>query len=218
LKWAFRRLRFVVEFLFRNLLPFLQYAALIVGSVLVTTGRKGGSERAVALGMLLIGASLLLGGAASILTRRMSFRFYSSARAGYSGAPALIMGMMQVVLGGLAVAAAHAFSNRVWQEKLYNLLDNPWPLLIPLGLLLIGAGLLLLRRSNKYFGPLGALLFTLPKKLIGLAALAVGAAIPVGWAMSVRDPQTFDRLVRLVPQKHMNLLQDWWSDAIALLL
>ena len=217
LKSGFRRLGFVVEIGLRSLLPLLEYAALIIGMCLVVTGRKSGSEQAVALGMLLIGSSLLLGGAASIVTRRMSFRFYSSPRAGYSGAPALITGMMQVIFGGLAVVTAHALSTHVWEEELYDLLDKPWPLLVPLGLQLFGAGLLLIRPSRNYFGPLGALLFTLPKKLIGLAALGGGAAIVVGWALSLRDPQTFDRLVRLVPQKHLNLLQDWWSNAIALL-
>jgi len=218
LKSGFRRLRVVVEVGLHNLLPLLEYGAFLMGMVLVVTGRKSGSERTVALGMLLIGASLLLGAAASIVTRRMSFRFYRSARAGYAGATALITGMMQAILGGLAVVTAHAHSTHVWQEKLYDLLDNPWPLLIPLGLLLIGAGLLLMRRSSRSIGALGTLLFTLPKTLIGLAALGAGAAIVVGWAWSIRDPQEFDRLVRLVPQEHMNLLQNGWSDAIALLL
>jgi hypothetical protein len=218
LKSSFRRFRFVADFSLRNLLPLLQYAAFLIGSVLVVKGREAGSERDVALGMLFIGASLLVGAAASILTRRMSFRFYSSARAGYAGATVLITGLMQGILGGLALVVAHAHSNHVWQEKLFGLLDDPWPLLIPLGLLLIGCGLLLMRRSSRPIGALGALLFTLPKRLIGLGALAAGAAIVVGWAWSIRDPQAYARLVRLVPQEHMNLLQNWWSDAIALLI
>jgi len=218
LKSGFRRLRVFAEFGLHNLLPLLEYVAFLVGMVLVVTGRKSGSEQAISLGMILVGASLLLGAAASIVTRRMSFRFYSSARAGYAGPTALITGMMQFVLGGLAVVTAHALSTHVWQEKLYDLLDNPWPLLIPLGLLLIGAGLLLMRRSSRSMGALGTLLFTLPKRLIGLAALGAGAAIVVGWAWSIRDPQEFSRLVHLVPQEHRNLLQNGWSDAIAMLL
>jgi len=112
----------------------------------------------------------------------MSFRFYGSARTSYAGATALITGMMQVIVGGLAVATAHALATHVWQAKLDALLTNPWPLLIPLGLLLIGASLLLVRRSSRYVGALGTVLFILPKTLTGVAALGAGAAILVGWA------------------------------------
>jgi hypothetical protein len=104
----------------------------------------------------------------------------------------------------------------VWQARLDALLANPWPLLIPLGLLLMGAGLLLVRRSSSYVGPLGTVLFILPKTLTGVAALGAGVAILVGWAWKIYDPQAFLGFVRLFPE-YMNLLANWWSAAIALL-
>src|SRR6267142_828761 len=124
-----------------------------------------------------------------------------------------------VALGMLlvAVATAHALATQVWQAKLDALLTNPWPLLIPLGLLLIGAGLLLVRRSSRYVGALGTVLFILPKTLTGVAALGAGAAILVGWAWKIYDPEAFLGFVRLVPDEYMNLLANWWSAAIALL-
>jgi hypothetical protein len=105
----------------------------------------------------------------------------------------------------------------VWQANLDALLTNPWPLLIPLGLLLIGAGLLLVRRSGSYVGPLGTVLFILPKTLTGVAALGAGASILVGWAWKTYDPQAFLSFVRLLPDEDMNLLANWWGAAIALL-
>jgi hypothetical protein len=122
--------------------------------------------------------------------------------------------MMQVIMGGLAVATAYALANHVWQANLDVLLTNPWPLLIPLGLLLIGAGLLLVRRSGSYVGPLGTVLFILPKTLTGVAALGAGAAILVGWAWKIYDPQEFLGFVRQFPE-YMNLLANGWSAAIA---
>ena len=214
---GFRSLRFLVELCLLNLLPFVEYCVLVAGIFAVAEGRQSAAERDVALGMLLVGAALLLAGLASIVTKRMSFRFHGSARTSYAGATALITGMMQVIVGGLAVATAYALATHVWQAKLDALLTNPWPLLIPLGLLLIGAGLLLVRRSSSYVGPLGTLLFILPKTLTGVAALGAGAAILVGWAWKIYDPQAFLSFVRLFPDEDMNLLANWWSAAIALL-
>ena len=212
-----RSLRFLVELCLRNVLPFVEYCALIAGIVAVAQGRQSASERGVALGILIIGATLLLAGLVSIFTRRMSFRFLGSASTGYAGATALITGMMQVIVGGLAVAAAYALATRVWQASLDALSENPWPLLIPLGLLLIGAGLLLARRSSSYAGPSGTLLFIVPKTLAGLAALGAGAAVLVGWGWKIYDPTTFDSFVRLVPDEATNLLANGWIASIDLL-
>jgi len=212
-----RGLRFLVQLFLVNLLPFVEYCALVSGIFVVWTGRQSASERDVALGMALIGAALLLGGLASIVTKRMSFRFYGSPRAGYAGAAALIAGMMQLIVGGLGLAAAHALATHAWQARLDALLANPWPLLIPLGLLLIGTGLLLMRRSSDYVGPLGTALYIVPKTLIAVAALGAGAAILLGWGWKIYDPQAFQSFLSLLPDEYMKLLAEGWSKAIVLL-
>jgi len=212
-----RSLRFLVELCLLNLLPFVEYCVLVAGILAIVQGRRSAAEQDVALGILLVGLALLLAGLASIVTKRMGFRFYRSARTSHAAATALITGMMQVIMGGLAVAAAYALANHVWQANLDVLLTNPWPLLIPLGLLLMGAGLLLARRSSSYVGPLGTVLFILPKTLIGVAALSAGAAILVGWAWKTYDTQAFLGFVRQFPDEYTNLLANWWSAAIALL-
>ncbi|HET7201152.1 MAG TPA: hypothetical protein VFI80_10120 [Burkholderiales bacterium] len=212
-----RFLRFLVELCLLNLLPFVEYCVLAAGIYFIVEGRRSAAERDLALGTLLVGVALVLAGLASIVSKRLSFRFYRSARTSYAGATALITGMMQVIVGGLAVAAAYALATHAWQAKLDALLANPWPLLIPLGLLLICAGLLLVRRSGSYVGPLGTVLFILPKTLTGVAVVGAGAAILAGWAWSIYDPQAFLSFVRLLPDEDMKLLADWWSAAIALL-
>jgi hypothetical protein len=213
---GFRYFGLLVGLCLSNFLPFVEYCALIAGTYVVAAGRRSASEQDVALGMLLIGAAFLLAGLAAIVTHRMSFRFYGSAHRGYTGA-ARIAGMMQLIVGGLAVAAAQALATHAWQARLDALLVNPWPLLIPLGLLLIGAGLLLVRRSGSYVGPLGTVLFIVPKTLAGVAALGAGAVILAGWAWNIYDPREFRSFIRVLLYEEMKLLESWWSAAIALL-
>jgi hypothetical protein len=207
----------LVELCLLNLLPFVEYCVLVAGIFTIVQGRRSAVEQDVALGMLLVGVALLVAGLASIVTKRMSFRFHRSARTSYAGATALITGMMQVIVGSLAVATAYALATHVWQAQLDALLTNPWPLLIPLGLLLIGAGLLLVRRSSSYVGPIGTVLFIVPKTLSGLAVLGAGAAILVGWGWKIYDAQAFLSFVHLIPDEYMTLLANWWSAAITLL-
>ncbi len=201
-----RGVRFVVQLCLLNLLPFVEYCALVSGIYFVWTGRQSAAERDVALGVGLVGGALLVGGLASIITRRMSFRFYVDPRAGHAGAWAIIAGLMQLIAGGLAAAAAHALATNIWQARLDALHANPWPLLIPLSLLLICAGLLMVRPFSDRVGPLGTALFVVPKTLIGFAALGIGAAILGGWSLKIYDPQAFQNFLSLVPDEYLNLL------------
>lgn len=205
-KSAQRGVRFVVQLCLLNLPPFIEYCALISGTFFVWTGWQSAAERDAALGVGLVAGALLVGGLASIVTRRMSFRFYVSVRVGYAGAAAIIAGLMQLIAGGLAAAAAYALATHTWQARLDALLVNPWPLLIPLSLLLICAGLLLMRPSSDRVGPLGTVLFLVPKTLIALAALGAGAAILGGWGWKIYDPQAFQSFLSLVPHEYARLL------------
>lgn len=201
-----RGVRFVVQLCLLNLLPVVEYCALISGILVVWTGRQSAAERDLALGVALVGGALLVGGLASIVTRRMSFRFYADPRAGHAGAAAVIAGLMQLIAGGLAAAAAHALAMHTWQARLDALLVNPWPLLIPVSLLLICAGLLMMRRSSDRVGPLGTVLFLVPKTLMAVAAVGAGAAILGGWGWKIYDPQAFQSFLSLVPDEYVKLL------------
>jgi hypothetical protein len=159
----------------------------------------------------LVGGALLVGGLASIVTKRMSFRFHVNPRAGYAGAWAIIAGLMQMIAGGLAAAAAHALATNSWQARLDALHANPWPLLIPLSLLLICAGLLMMRPSSDRVGPLGTVLYVVPKTLIGFAALGAGIAILGGGGWKIYDPQAFQSFLSLVPDEYVKLLANGWK-------
>jgi hypothetical protein len=201
-----RGVRFVVQLCLLNLLPVVEYCALISGLFVAWTGWQSAAERDIALGAGLIGGALLVGGLASIVTRRMSFRFFADPRAGHAGAWAIVAGLMQLIAGGLAAAAAYALATHTWQARLDALHANPWPLLIPLAFLLIFAGLLMMRRSSDRVGPLGTALFVVPKTLIAVAALVAGVAILGGWGWKIYDPQAFQSFVGQVPGEYMQPL------------
>ncbi|MGH8706527.1 MAG: hypothetical protein ACREVD_00505 [Burkholderiales bacterium] len=205
-----RGVRFVVQLCLLNLLPFVEYCALVAGIFFLWTGRQSAAERDVALGAALVGGALLVGGLASIVTKRMSFRFHVDPRAGHAGAWAIIAGLMQMIAGVLAAAAAHALATHTWQARLDALHANPWPLLMPLSLLLVCAGLLMMRPSSNRLGPLGTVLYLVPKTLIGLAALGAGAAILGGWGWNIYDPQGFQAFLSLVPDEYVKRLASGW--------
>ena len=208
-------LRSLGKLLLLNLPPLVEYAALGAGIFFAASGRQSGSGQNLALGISLIGAALLFAGLASIVTQRMSFRFFSRARPGYAGATARITGMMQVVAGGLAVAAAQALASHTWDAKLQALVTNPWPLLVPLGLLSIGAGLLLVRRPDRRFGPVGILFFVLPKALAGAVVLGTGIAILAGWVWKIYDANAFLSFADLFLDENMHHLENGWQAVIA---
>jgi hypothetical protein len=109
------------------------------------------------------------------------------------------------------VAAAQALATHTWQARLDGLVVNPWPVLIPLALLLICAGLLMMRRSGDRVGPLGTVLYVVPKTLIAIAALVAGIAILGGGGWKIYDPQAFQSFLGQVPDEYVKLLAKGWK-------
>lgn len=209
------RLRSLGKLLLVNIPPLVEYAALGAGAYFAVSGRRSGSGQELALGIALIGGALLFAGLASILVRRMSFRFFFRARSGYAGAIALIAGMMQLVAGGVALAAAQALASGTWDAKLQALHTNPWPLLVPLGLLTIGAGLLLMHRPYGHFGAIGVMFYIVPKMLVGAVVFTAGIAILAGWIWTIYDAKAFVGFVRLFLDGNMHHLERGWHSVIA---
>jgi hypothetical protein len=206
-----RGARFVVQLVLLNLLPFVEYCALVSGILVVWMGWQAAAERDMALGVGLVSGALVVGGLASIVTRRMSFRFFLDPRVGHAGVAAIIAGVMLLIAGGLAAAAAHALAMQTWQARLDALAVNPWPLLIPVALLLICAGLLMLRPSSDRIGPLGTMLYVVPKTLVAIAALVAGIAIPGGGGWRIYDPAAFQNFLSSVPDEYVQFLPNGWK-------
>ena len=176
-----------------RLLTFLEYAAIVVGAIGMAASKFYFLPKGFHLGLFLIGAGIALGGLESLFTRRMSFRFSSHAGEAYSGAPALIWGLMALAIGVAVIGSAYVMEAGSWRAAVNYVVRYPGPALAVLGLLVTGAGGLLMFNPRSR-GIWWALLVRVPKTLLGLVLfvaglLAIGAGL---WEWF--HPQAFDRV------------------------
>lgn len=185
-----------------RLLTFLEFSALFAGGAGMIAGRLFTQPQAFHFGLFLIGAALALGGLESIFARRMSFRTSSEAAEAYAGAPAIAWGLMVLVLGAAAIAAAYLMEQGAWRSMLRHLLRRPGLALGGLGLVLTCAGIMLISTAREWRGSSWAARGA--KAIIGLA-LALGgvASIALG-AWEWFEPRAFERFIRGLQERY-----DW---------
>ena len=178
-----------------RLIAFTEYAAVIIGLIAVIAGQFFQLPKGVHLGVFLIGAGILLGGLESIVTLQMGFRFSEDAYEAYAGAPALIIGVMTSLVGAGVIAAAYLLADGRWYSALNYLARRPAPVLIAAGVLLSGAGVLMMLNPQGRTGWAWTLLVRVPRWMLGLVVLAAGMA---GIGLGVWEwlaPLAFDEFV-----------------------
>lgn len=184
-----------------RLLTFLEYTAIVVGAVGMIAAQTFYLPKGFHLGLFLVGAGIALGGLESIVTRRMSFRFSSHGGEGYAGAPAVVWGLLALLIGAAVIASAYLMEAGLWRATVGYLARHPGPVLVAAGLLVIGAGALLMFNPSGRRGAWRTLLVRIPKTLVGFILLVAGLlAIGLGlWEWF--HPQAFERLTRGVLQR-----------------
>lgn len=182
-------------------LALIEYSAVIVGIIAVIAGRFFALAKGFHLGVFLIGTGIALGGLESIVTRRMGFRASDDSYQIYAGTPAMIVGLMALLIGTGVIAAAYVLSDGRWYSTVQYLTRRPAPVLIAAGLLLIGIGVLMMLNPRGCRGLLWTFLVRVPRSLLGLALVAGGlAGVGLGvWEW--REPLAFDHFIRSLPQK-----------------
>lgn len=182
-----------------RLIAFIEYAAVLAGIIGVLAGQFFGLPKGFYLGVFLIGAGFALGGLESLATRRMCFRPSEDAYEAYAGAPAIIVGLMALLVGAGVVAAAYLLADGQWHSTLSYLSRRPAPLLAAGGLLLVGVGVLMLLNPQGRRGWAWTLLVRVPRGLLGFVVVVAGlAAIGLGvWEWL--DPLAYDRFVASLP-------------------
>ncbi len=181
-------------------LALLEYAAVIVGIIAVIAGRSFALSKGFHLGVFLIGAGIALGGLESVFTRRLGFRTAEDSGEVYAGAPAVIAGLMALLVAAGVIAAAYVLDAGQWDSTLRYLTRRPAPVLAAGGLLLTGIGALMMFNLRGGRGLLWTLLVRAPRTLLGLVLVAAGlAGIGLG-AWEWREPSAFDRFVRNLQQ------------------
>lgn len=174
---------------------------MIIGVIAVIAGQFFALPRGFHLGVFLAGAGIALGGIEALATRRMCFRAAEDAYEAYAGAPAMIVGMMALLVGAAVIAAAYLLADAQWQATVAYLARRPAPVLVAAGLLLTGAGALMMLNPQGRRGLAWTLLVHLPMSLAGFLLVAGGlAGIALG-AWEWFEPQAFDRFVGQLPRK-----------------
>ena len=179
-----------------RLLTFLEYCAIVVGIIGMAAAKLFVIPKGFYLGLFLVGAGIALGGLESLVTGRMSFRTLSEAGEDYAGAPAVIWGCMALLVGAAVIGSAYLMDAGLWRTTLNDLTRRPAPVLAGSGLMVAGAGALLMFNRSGRRGIWWTLLVRIPKTLVGLALVVVGF---VGVGLGVwdwLDPKAFDHIAR----------------------
>lgn len=179
-----------------RVLTFLEYTAIVVGVIAMIAGKTFFLPKGFHFGLFLVGAGFVLGGLESLFTRQMSFRFSSDSSEAYSGAPAVIWGLMVLLIGVTLIASAYVMEAGLWRTVVNHLTRRPGPALAALGLLCTGAGVLLMLNPRGRRGVWWTLLVRAPKVVMGLALVVAGlAGVGLGvWEWF--EPRDFDRFSR----------------------
>ena len=183
-----------------RLLAFLEYAAVVIGSIAILAGRFFDLPKGVTLGVFTLGAGFAVAGFESLVTQRMCFRASEDAYEAYAGTPALIVGLMALAAGAAILWAGYLLSEGQWHATLNYLTRRPAPVLAAAGLFLIGIGVLMMLNPRGRSGWAWRLLIYVPRSLVGLLLIAAGVAgIGLG-AWEWFQPQAFDRFVADLPR------------------
>jgi hypothetical protein len=183
-----------------RLIAFIEYAAVLAGIIAVIAGQFFALPKALHLGVFLIGAGLALGGLEAIATQRMGFRPSEDAYEDYAGAPAMIVGLMALLVGVALIGSAYLLSEAQWHATVHHLTRRPAPVLAAAGLLLTGIGTLMMLNPQGRTGLAWTLLVRIPRSLLGLVLIAGGlTAIALG-AWEWLEPRAFDGFVRELPR------------------
>lgn len=182
-----------------RLLAFIEYAAVLIGVIAMVAGQFFALAKGFQFGVFMVGAGIALGGVEGIFSQRMPFRPADDAYEAYAGAPAIIVGLMALLVGAATIVSAYLLADGLWHGTLNYLARRPGPVLAAAGFLLGGTGVLMMLNPQGRRGWAWTLFAYLPRSLLGLVFIAAGLA---GIALGVwefLEPRAYDDFVRKLP-------------------
>jgi len=201
-----------------RILTLLSWTAIVLGAVGIVAGKTFHVLQSLHLGVFLIGAGFALGGLESLVTRRMSLISSSDTGEHYAGAPAVIWGLMALLVGAAAIDAAYLMQAGLWRTTVGQLIRHPGPAFCATGLLLAGAGALLMVRPDRCSGRWRTFLVRYPRALVGAAILLTGVlAIAIGAGEWI-NPRGLDHYVRPPHDAYLRAVRETWMTAMRGLL
>jgi len=179
-----------------RLLAFLTYVALLIGSLGMVASQLFGLAKGFHLSMFVAGAGFAVAGADALVTRRMPFRPSDDVYENYANAPAVIVGLMVLVVGAGMIGAAYLLDTEQWTSTYSYLTRRPAPVVAVAGLFVIGVGVLMLLNPLGRTGWLWRIFIYFPRFLLGLAVIAAGLGLIGLAAWDWFEPGAFNRALR----------------------
>jgi len=179
-----------------RLLTFFEYAAIVVGAIGILASRHFALAQGVHLGILVIGAGIAVAGIESLYTRGMSLRFIEAA--GYDGFPAIVWGMMLLLVGGSLIAYALLLDSGAWPRAAGLLEQYPGIVYAAAGVLLVGFSVLLFTDPGAHRKLWQTLLLRVPRVIVALLVLICGIAAIASGAWQIVDPPGFAQFERQI--------------------
>jgi len=173
---------------------FLEYAALVVGGLGMLASHTFDQPKGFQLSLSVIGAGIVLGGLESIFTGRSGFRWAGDSGEAYAGAPAVVWGLMLLTAGCAVIGSAYLLAQGSWGSATDYLVRRPGPALVVAGLLLAGAGFLLVLNPRSRGGVVWTLLVRVPKLGVGVVLLNLGYMGVVLGIWEWLDPRGFGQV------------------------
>jgi len=201
-----------------RLIAFIEYFAIVAGAVAIVAGKYFSLHKGVELGYFLIGAAFVIAGLTSVYARRTSSPFSGSGGNAWSGAQAVILGLMQFVAGAALIGFAYVLSNGSWPIVVNFISARPGPVLATFGLLATGAGLILIIGAGRSSSVLRYFLTGIPQLIVGAILLTFGIATASAGAWDWFDHRGFERFANGVATK-LNLPEPapLWRKAVSTL-
>ena len=184
-----------------RLVAFLQYIALLIGSIGMIAGQFFGLAKGFNLGVFVAGTGFAIAGIDALVTRRMCFRPSDDVYENYGGAPAVIVGLMALAVGAAMIGAAYLLDNDHWHSTANYLIRRPAPLLAVGGLFLTGVGVLMMLNPQGRSSWVWRIVVYFPRSLVGLLVVAAGIAVIGLGAWEWREPQGYRAFVKTLPQR-----------------
>lgn len=182
-----------------RLIALVEYAVVIIGVIGMIAGKLFAINKGFEFGVFMVGLGIAIGGIEGLATRRMPFRTSDDTNEPYAGAPALIVALMALLVGGATIAAAYLLADGHWNSTVNYLTRRPAPVLAAAGLLLVGIGVLMMMNPTGRRGFFWRLFIYIPRSLVGFLLLAAGlGAIGLG-VWEFLDPRAFEKFVSVLP-------------------
>ena len=180
---------------------FIEYCAIVIGILAILADKYLALPKGVELGGALIGIGFVLAGLEAFFTRQMSLRFSDYGWDDWIGAPSIIVGLMELLVGLALIGGAYAQHAGQWLTVVSFLSSRPGPMMAAAGLLLLGLGLIVIIMADRYGGKLRFIFVGGPQIITGIAILILGVALISGGAWEWLHRPSFDRFAESSAKK-----------------